>query len=510
VFDTRNYFYIIVIGFCFGVAFVDILNISNYFLVFLCAISISIIAFLFLQTKLRLKDLCAPVMFGGVFILSFALGGFRINSLENSREDLPLNIYEGKNITFISKVIEANSKNILVSVFAVVVDAKLINISNEKIILSNTVGIFNYNDTLVIKGKLELPKNIQNESGRDFDYVSYLKRQGVYHIISFGNVLEQKRNDEITLRSLLYKIKNKFTENIESVVSEPESALATGVTIAGKGALPKDVQDDFIKAGIIHIVVLSGYNIALVIRAMMSMFQFLNRKLRIILAGTGIVLFVIMTGGGAPVVRSAVMATITLFGLLSYKTISQNRALLGAGFIMISINPYILIYDASFALSILATFAIINCVDIVKKNLKFVTERLQIRQVLAETLATQIFVLPYILYQIGRLSIVAPISNIIVLPLIPFIMMFTFIVGVIAFVPFISIPFAGVTILLCSLVIWIAHFLASIPYSSFEINYFPFWLMAVLYLFYFGVLYWFNKNMERVRNERATDTAEPY
>lgn len=510
MFDTRNYFYIVIIGFCFGIAFVDILNISNYFLAFLCVVSISIIVFLLLHTKLRLKNLCVLAMFTSIFVLSFALGGFRINNIKDGSSDLGLNVYENKDIIVLGKIADVNNKNILVDIFAVVINGRPETINKERVIINNIVGVFGYNDTLAIKGRLELPKNIHNKSGRDFDYVFYLKRQGIYHTISFGSILEQKKNDEITLRSLLYTLKDKFISNIESVVPEPESALATGVTIAGKGALPVDVQDDFVKAGIIHIVVLSGYNIALVIRAMMNMFQFLNRKLRIVLAFGGIILFVIMVGGGAPVVRSAIMATITLLGLLSYNSISQNRALLGAGFIMILINPYVLIYDASFALSVLATFAIINCVDIVKKNLKFVTDRLQIRQVLAETLATQIFVLPYILYQIGRLSIVAPVSNIIVLPLIPFIMIFTFIVGIVAFIPFISLPFAAVTIILCSTVIWIANFLSSIPYSSFEINYFPFWLMAILYIFYFVILYWFNKRIERIRNERVTNTAEPY
>ncbi len=498
MFNSRNYFYLFIIGFCFGVALTDILNIPNFVLVLLSIVSIGVICFLILHSRIKREDLNIPILFVSVFILSLTFGGFRMNSVLNNNGDLPLSVFEDQNVTIIGKVVEINSKNILVNVLGVVFDSKLQNIPVEKILISNIVGVFDYNDTLVIKGKLELPKNIQNETGRDFDYVSYLKRQGVRHVISFGDVVEQRKSDEITLRTLLYKLKNKFTENIESLISEPESALATGVTIAGKGALPKDVQDDFVRAGIIHIVVLSGYNIALVIRAMMYCFQFLSRRLRIVLAGVGIVLFVIMTGGGAPVVRSAIMAAITLLGLLSYKTISQNRALLGAGFIMILINPYVLIYDASFALSVLATFAIINGVDIVKKNLSMVTEKLQIRQVLAETLATQIFVLPYILYQIGNLSIVAPLSNIIVLPLIPFIMIFTFIVGIVAFIPFISLPFAGVLIILSTVVIGVAHLLASIPYSSFEINYFPFWLMAILYLFYFAVLYWFNKKMERV------------
>ena len=351
--SPRNLFYFFIIGFCAGITFVTVFDISSYTLVSLLIVSFAIITFLVLHSKVKQKEICYPIIVPCVFVIALALGGMRMNAFENSKVTLPLTEYEGTDVTLIGRVVEeSGGKNLLLNADHVVVDSHPVEILEEKVILTNIVGVFDYGDTLAVSGKLDVPKNIKSKDGKDFDYVSYLKTKGVFHVVSFAKVLEQQKNDEVTLRSILYNVRNWFEGNIESVVPEPESSLATGVTIAGKGALPKDVQDDFVKAGIIHIVVLSGYNIAIVIRAMMYMFGFLGRRARTILAGCGIILFVIMTGGTAPVVRSAIMASITLLGVLSYKDVSQNRALLGAVFVMVVLSPYSLLYDASFILSI--------------------------------------------------------------------------------------------------------------------------------------------------------------
>ncbi len=473
-------------------------------------LAIAILCFLLIHKRVQDVEINKIIALCVVFVITFSLGGFRVKSVLQSESDLSLTPYEDKNVILVAKVSdELNNNKLLLNVFAVVQDNVPQYIPSEKIIYKNAVGVFGYNDTIVIKGKIQRPQNFDSKYDRDFDYVSYLKRQGIYHEVSFGGVVEQKQNDEITLRTVLYKIKNWFTSNVESLVSEPESSLANGVTLAGKGALPKDVQEDFVKAGLIHIVVLSGYNIAIVIRAMMYLFGMWGRRLGIIFAGVGIVLFVIMTGGTPPVVRSAIMASITLLGSLSYKTVIQNRALFGAGFCMVLWNPYSLLYDISFALSVLATFAIINCAEPMKKGLTKVTEKFQIRQILSETLATQIIVLPYLLYEIGNLSIVAPISNIIILPLIPWIMLLTFIVGMIAFIPAISLPFAGLLIILSTFVIWTAHTLANIPFGYFDIKYFPLWAMLLCYLGFYIFSLWVEHKRGKGM-EKAGNTAEPY
>lgn len=506
---SGEYFYTFIIGFCAGIASAEVLNISVAVFLFVFVVSFGVAAFLFVHQKLKSVSANQYILLSVIFACAFVVGGLRMEQVLNTEGSLPLNAHEGNTVTLVGRVADENNGKLLLNVFGIVEDGVVNDINEETILYNNAVGVFDYNDTVVVKGKIDRPKNFDTKDGKDFDYVTYLKKQGVYHVMSFGTVVEQKKNDTVTLRSILYGIKNWFIGNVESLVSEPESSLANGVTVAGKGALPKDVQNDFVKAGLIHIVVLSGYNIAIVIRAMMWMFGLWGRRFGIIFAGVGIMLFVIMTGGTAPVVRSAIMASITLLGALSYKTVLQNRALFGAVFVMVFINPLSLLDDASFALSVLATFAIINCAEPVKRELTKVTEKFQMRQILSETLATQIVVLPYLLYEIGNLSIVAPISNIIVLPLIPWIMLLTFIVGMIAWIPVISLPFAGLLIILSTFVIWVSHLLSNIPFGYFEIKHFPFWAMIVCYVGLYIFWLW-NEHKRGKGMKKVVSSEDPY
>ena len=79
-----------------------------------------------------------------------------------------------------------------------------------------------------------------------------------------------------------------------------------------KAALGKDLLNDFRTVGLIHIVVLSGFNITIVADALRRMLSRLPRVWGIVVGAIGIALFGILVGGGATVVRSCFMAGIAL------------------------------------------------------------------------------------------------------------------------------------------------------------------------------------------------------
>src|SRR5690606_7295718 len=110
------------------------------------------------------------------------------------------------------------------------------------------------------------------------------------------------------------------------------------LVVGEKSALGKNLLDDFRVVGLIHIVVLSGFNITIVGDAMRRMLSFLPRVWGISVGGIGIMLFGIMVGGGATVVRSCFMAGIALSADLIRRDYQVIRALLFAGLIMIIQN----------------------------------------------------------------------------------------------------------------------------------------------------------------------------
>ena len=227
--------------------------------------------------------------------------------------------------------------------------------------------VFKYGDRVKFAGKISKPFNFRSDDGRSFDYEGYLAKDNVFYEIKSARIdlleLSDKsltREKEISSFSAshswlmklfnsvpyaLYSLKRGFVSNLENVLGEPHAALAAGLVVGEKSALGKELIEDFRTVGLIHIVVLSGYNITIVADSMRRMLIFLPRIWGIMIGGIGIALFGILVGGGATVVRSCVMASIALVASLMRRDDNVGRALVLAGLIMLIQNPLILLHD---------------------------------------------------------------------------------------------------------------------------------------------------------------------
>ncbi len=347
---------------------------------------------------------------------------------------------------------------------------------------------FQYGDEIKFNGKLSLPENFETDSGKEFDYISYLKKDDISYILSFakGELISVGNGNEV--KSLLYKVKNKFLQNLNSSISEPESSLLAGILL-GVDSLGKDLEEAFRRTGIVHIIVLSGYNITIVAESLIKFFSFLPKNFALGTGAFGIILFAIMVGGTPSVLRASLMALLVLLARSTGRTYDIGRALLIAGFCMVLSNPNILVFDTSFQLSFLSTLALIFISPIIEKKLTWIPEKLGLRDITSATISTQIFVLPLLLYKMGELSLVGLPVNLLVLGFVPGIMLLGFITGLFGFTShLIAIPFAFVTELLLSYVLKVVDIFASLLFASIHIPFFStflFWIAYILYGFFF-------------------------
>jgi len=363
---------------------------------------------------------------------------------------------------------------------------------------------FSFNDPVSFKGKLLLPANFGSGSDRTFDFRGYLAKDDIYYEMisavvekSDAKKLESSKigNNFFTtavtdLICWLYSFKSKFVDNLNRNLGEPHAALASGLVVGEKAALGKDLLADFRTVGLIHIVVLSGYNITVVADAMRRILSFLPRLWGISVGGIGIALFGILVGGGATVVRSCLMAGIALFAEIIRRDYSVIHALMFAGLLMLIQNPMILLHDPSFQLSFLATLGLILLASPIEKRLTFVPEKFGMRGIVASTIATQIFVSPYILYMMGQISIIGMVVNILVLPFIPITMLFVFLTGVTGMIWFpISQVFGWGSHLLLSYELFMVESFARLPFASAHVQAFSIWWVAGFYVVFFMIYY---------------------
>ncbi len=158
---------------------------------------------------------------------------------------------------------------------------------------------------------------------------------------------------------------------MDKTVPYPESALLQGITVAGSRALPTQIKNDFKIAGVSHIVVLSGYNVTIIALVVMTLLSSFPRAISFSGGTIAILAFCILAGGTTTIIRAGIMSFLFLFARFVRRKADPNRLLFIAGTLMVIQNPLIILFDESFHLSFLATFALINVSPIIKNKLTF-------------------------------------------------------------------------------------------------------------------------------------------
>jgi len=436
---VKKYFiHSFIFGIIFGIYISNKLS-TGVFLIPLVSILFLILIFFYLtkiknSTKENLAYRKSFLVLFIIFLSSTILILWRINYLE----------YETKIPNFIDQKIEiegevigeidirAFNSRIKVRATKLVNDDYILRTKENLIIVTNHFPKYQTGDKLTIYGKIQLPENFKNENGIEFDYVNFLAKDKIHSLIYYPKIELTKRPD-FNLNRSIFLIKNKFLEKVQKTMPSPESELLGGILLGTKRSLGEELEEKFRIVGLIHIVVLSGYNITIIAEAIFRVLGFLPRFISAGLGIFSVIIFSVMVGSGATVIRSTIMTILALVARLGNQNYNVNRALFVSGGLMVFHNPQILLHDPSFQLSFMATIGLINFSDFVKKFLKIFPEKFEIREITSATLSTQIAVLPLLTKMTGEISLVAPIVNIITLQVIPITMLLGFIAGVSSF-----------------------------------------------------------------------------
>ena len=376
----------------------------------------------------------------------------------------------------------------------------VVTVGGERVLVStDRYADVTYGDTINFSGKLKKPESFETELGRTFNYPGYLAVRDIFYTVPFATVSVIEHGQGNPLLSTLLSVKKMFLDSIQAHIPEPEVGLGAGLLLGVKSSLGDELEDDFRTTGIIHIVVLSGANIMLVVVFIMYVLSlFCSVRVRAIVGIVTICLFALMVGFSATVLRASIMAGLTMMALLLGRQYAMMRALFFAGAVMLLINPLLLVYDVGFQLSFLATLGLILVAPQFEQLLSDVKPIFKLKEYFLATVATQIAILPLLLYQIGQFSVVAIVVNMLVMPAVPFAMLSTFLTGLAGLV---SAPLAtligAVSYGFLTYIILIATWFAALPFAAFTVPEFPFLVVILLYVVIGLVVY-------RVSNRRSS------
>jgi len=252
--------------------------------------------------------------------------------------------------------------------------------------------------------RLSRASGFRNPGG--FDYAEHLEGEGIH-------VVGTARADRVTVlddpgRPWHGLVKRQAREAIERVLPPASAALLAGLLIGERTALPSEIDTGFRRAGVYHLLAVSGFNVALVAGTTFALLTLVRFPRRVAAAAAMIVVagFAAVVGPQPSVLRAAIMATLVLGALLVERDTSVLNSLALAALVILALRPGDL-HDPGFQLSFAATAGIV--VAPLPRGL--------IAGAIGVSLAAELAVLPITLVHFNQLSLIGPLANLGAVPL---------------------------------------------------------------------------------------------
>lgn len=262
------------------------------------------------------------------------------------------------------------------------------------------------NDTLVVTGKLR--KGIGSYQG----FMSYAK---IEHVESNPSLLVTLRRD--------------FGSGMLSALPEPAASFAMGILIGQRATLPEYTEDNLQKVGLTHIIAVSGANLTIMLEAARRLLGRFSKRLATFGSLGFMLSFVAITGGSASIVRASYVSGLSVWAAYYGRRVPPLLLIVLVAAITAYIEPIYVWSDAAWYLSFLAFYGVLMVSPIMQQRLPTVFQTNILLAIALESLCAEIMALPYVLYTFGTMSRVGLVANVLIVSVIPYAMLASFIAG---------------------------------------------------------------------------------
>lgn len=220
-------------------------------------------------------------------------------------------------------------------------------------------------------------------------------------------------------------LRDGFAAKVREVVSEPEASLGIGYVVGQRRALPDELDKALKIAGLTHIVVASGYNLTILVRFAKRWFEKVSRYLVGAVSAALIAGFIAITGLSPSMVRAGLVSSLGLWAWYVGRKFHPVTLLLVAASATLLWQPEYAWGDLGWELSFAAFAGVMLVAPLIHAYFWGQDTASPWRQVLIETFAAQLVTAPIIVVAFGTLSLIAPLSNMLILPFVPLAMALT-------------------------------------------------------------------------------------
>ncbi|WP_252191096.1 ComEC/Rec2 family competence protein [Polaribacter sp. Q13] len=391
-------------------------------------------------------------------------------------------------------------------------EANLINVNNRKTkgtVLLNVkkdsfISSLHVDDQLLLKPVLK--ELIPPLNPHQFNYKSYLAKQGVYHQVFITKNQFLKLNSKTTtLFGLSAKFRNIIQEALEKYHFKPdELAVINALLLGQRQDISKELIVDYQRAGAIHILAVSGLHVGVILWILFFIFKPVERIkygkfIKTIVIIFLLWLFAFVAGLSASVVRAVTMFTFLAIGLSFQRKNVVEFSFISSMLFLLLIKPMFL-FDVGFQLSYLAVFGILW----VQPKLygtykpKFFIDK-KIWQLFTVSIAAQIGILPLSIYYFQQFPGLFLASNLVIIPFLGAVLIGGILVIITAVLnilpPFLAAIYGFVISWMNRFVSWISH-QETFLFKEISISFIA---MLFWYIFLFlGVYFFMKKSSKRL------------
>lgn len=287
-------------------------------------------------------------------------------------------------------------------------------VSPESIGLPGTIKLQGFGATAVYRGDMvEVRGKLYPTGG---------SRQGR---ISFGEIRVLSRST-----SWAESVRLKFQAGMQTALPEPQASFGLGLLIGQRATLPKEVTEQLSIVGLTHIIAVSGYNLTIIVRGARRKLGKRSKYQSTIISLVLIVGFLLMTGFSASIVRASIVSVLSLLAWYYGRTFKPHLIISLAAAGTAARYPVYLWSDIGWWLSFLAFFGILIVAPALSKRIFKSKKPKFLAQIVIESLSAQLMTAPLIMYIFSQTSLIALVSNVLIVPLVPWAMLLSAIAGV--------------------------------------------------------------------------------
>lgn len=366
-------------------------------------------------------------------------------------------------------------------------------ISGKVLVTTDIYPEYQYGDKLKIEGKLKIPPEFE-----DFNYKNYLKKDGIYSVMSWPGIELVEKSFGSPLKKILFAFKNKFKETSQKFISPPQEGILEALFFGDETNISKEWKDKLNLTGTRHIAAVSGMNITIIaflILAFALSFG-LWRSQAFYLSLFLLFLYIIMIGAPSSAIRAGIMGALLMVAQYFGRLSTASRAVVLAASLMLLINPLLLTLDVGFQLSFLAILGLVYFQPSFSQWLRKIPNPnfLPIRTTLSATLSAQVFTLPILIYNFGYLSLISPFANILIVPLLAPLTIFIFLFGIAGMIFYpLGLILSWIVWLPLTYIVKIVDWFSKISFASLAIENLHFLWLIIFYLILGYLAFWLKK-----------------